>query len=569
MSSDSTSFSRRQFLAGCGAAGAVAVGAPLASAAQPEPERPGLSPPSVQALGVGGDISPEGRQAIADVDRQFQQQQPQMQKTVNAVNDLGLDPSGETPINGDFGAALSGMSNTRIVFPSGGTFALSGQITATPEGPVEIIGNGSSFVIPQGMETKSLTLVLPGGSLVRDIVIDQSAKGAVQELSIQAGNGVVRADNVTIKGYAPAKSNVGPTGTNSSVDAMFSPIARSSNAVVRVTNLTAVGGTAAGTHDVPDKPESAPENRLGAPMGIWVGQSTTGTIQFVNPKIRGWSNGIYGGRTTGTVEVLGGTFVNNFNAQTRVGGGSVVDGASMLLDDRQWSDKGPFKIGHQGVYAVRVDAKKGNQTDPATFKNCKIVAKSMRAGSSLFDWESESGPGVIRNCHVTNHLDRPVVLGESPSAPAATNILVDRCLIDGSSSAAVMEMNDRPQSKIQQTCITLPNAGPDDIQGATIGSGVSFGKQCQSGSGLSSPKKVGSGGNISSLPAPTGNSSGPVASGARATQTPPRARARGAGSGNFFAALFGGFFGGIGLLLMMMVMVPVGFVALLWQLLSS
>ena len=496
--------SRRQFLAGCGAVGAAAAGAPVAHAAGQQEATGHSRPASFQALGASGQISPEGQRALAAVDRRFQQQRPQMQRTVSAVDDLGLDPSGGTPINGDFGSALSGMSNTRIVFPNGGTFALSGHITATPEGPVEIVGNGSSFVIPAGEEIKSLTLVLPGGSLVRDITIDQSAEGAVQELSIQS-EGVVRADNVTIKGYAPAKSNVGPTGTNSSVDAMFSPIARTSDAVVRVTNLTAVGGTAAGTHDDPDKPESAPENRLGAPMGIWVGQSTEGTIQFVNPKIGGWSNGIYGGRTTGTVEVRGGTFVNNFNAQTRIGGGSVVDGASMLLDDRQWSDKGPFKIGHQGVYAARVDAKKGNQTDPAEFKNLKVIAKSMRGGASLFEWESESGPGIIRNCHITNHLDRPVITGRPPSVPAATNILVDQSLIDGSSSAGVADIQNRPQSRIQRTCIQLPNTGPDDVNGAQVGEAVSFGEQCAGGSGLNKPKKVGSGGNISSLPAPNGS----------------------------------------------------------------
>ena len=491
------SVSRRQFLTGCAGCAATAA-IPSVAGAESFNEKPESL---ASAGGETGSISLEGQASMADVERRFQQQRPQMGRTVRAVEDLGLDPTGSEPINGTFGSALSGMSNTRIVFPSGGTFALSGHVTARPSGPIELIGNGSSFVIPPDTEAKSFTFVLEGGSLIRDIIIDQSAQGAVQELSVQAGNGVVRADNITIKGYASAKPNVGATGTNASVDSMFSPIARSSNSVVRTTNLTAVGGTAAGTHDDPDKPESAPENRLGAPLGIWVGQSTQGTIQLVNTKLRGWSNGIYGGRTKGVVEVLGGTFVNNFNAQTRVGGGSVVDGASMLLDDRQWSDKGPYKIGYQGVYAVRVDAKYGNQTDPAVFRNLKVVANSMRSGASLFEWESASGPGIIRNCDITNHLDRPVITGRPPSAPAATNVMVDQCLIRGRSSAAVAEIEGRPESMIQQTCITTRGAGPDDINGAQIGSGVSFG-QCTSASGLAAPGKVGSGGNLSSLPAP-------------------------------------------------------------------
>jgi hypothetical protein len=499
---------RRQVLAGC-AGCAAAIATPSVAGAQPFGEEGRAPLASTGAKTGAGDISLEGQMAMADVERRFQQQRPQMQRTVNAVDDLGLDPSGGTPINGDFGSALSGMSNTRIVFPSGGRFALAGKVSASPEGPVEIIGNGCSFVVPSGMETKSLTLVLPGGSLVRDIVIDQSAQGALQELSIQS-DGVVRADNVTIKGYAPAKPSSSDGGGG--VDSMFSPIARTGEAVVRATNFTAVGGTAAGTHNEGDLPESSPENTLGSPMGIWVGQANEGTVQLVNPELRGWSNGIYGGRTTGTVEIRGGTFVNNFNSQTRLGGGSVVDGASMLLDDRQWSDKGPFKIGHQGVYAARVDAKHGNQTDPIRFMNLKVVANSMREGAALFDWESESGPGIVRNCRITNHLDRPVFLGESPSAPAATNVMVDQCLIEGQSSSAVMEMQGRPQSMIQRTCITTPDAGPDDISGAQIGSGVSFG-QCTSASGLAAPGKVGSGGNISSLPAPQINGSAAAAGG--------------------------------------------------------
>ncbi|HET7322971.1 MAG TPA: hypothetical protein VFJ06_01425, partial [Halococcus sp.] len=485
----------------------------------------------------------EGREAIAEVDRRFAQQRPQIQQTVRAVEDLGLDPSGGTSVSGTLESELSGMANTRIVFPGDGTFLLSEQVTAQPDGPIEFVGNGCSFVIPPNTEMRSFVFVLPSGSLINNIVIDQSATGAIQEFSVQT-EGVVRADNVTVKGYIPAHTS------SSNIDATFSPIARTEGAVVRATNYTAVGGTAAGIHDEADLPPSAPENRLGGSIGIWVGQSTKGTIQLVNPTLSGWSNGIYGGRTTGRVEVRGGTFVNNWNCQTRIGGGSVVDGASMLLDDRQWSDKGPFKIGHQGVYAARVDAKHGNTTDPARFVNLDVRAMSMREGASLFDWESVSGPGIIQNCRITNHLDRPVILGESPSVSGPTNIMVDQCLITGSSSGTVMECHDRPQSRVQWTCIQLPDAGPEDIQGAQIGQGVSFGPQCMTGSGLAAPKKVGSGGNISSLPAPT-NPSGPSGPG-------PDNPAREGPSKGVFVAVIDGIFMVLLLLLGMVVLFVAG-----------
>jgi hypothetical protein len=271
-------------------------------------------------------------------------------------------------------------------------------------------------------------------------------------------------------------------------------------------------------------------------------------VQLVNPTLSGWSNGTYSGRTKGIVQILGGTFVNNWNCQVRIGGGSIVDGASMLLDDRKWSRPGPFEIGHQGVYAVRVDAKHGNTTDPAKFVNLRIVANSMREGAALFDWESVSGPGIIRNCHITNHLDRPVVLGESPSVSGPTNIMVDQSLIDGSSSAGVMECHDRPQSMIRRTCITTPDAGPEDIDGAQIGPGMGFG-QCTGASGLAAPKKVGSGGNISSLPAPT-NPSSPSGPG------PDNPAKEGPSKGVFVAVI-----DGIFLLLLMLLGMVVLFVA--------
>jgi hypothetical protein len=502
---DTPSVSRRQFLAGCAGCAAAAAIPTVAEAES-----------SVSSLGTGGVISPEGRASIAEVDRRFQQEQPEMTTTVSAVENLGLDPTGKQPISGKLNSALSGMTNTRITFPSDGIFLLPEKVGAQPDGPIQLIGNGCTFKIPPNTQTKSFNFVLPSGSSIRDITIDQSATGALQELAIQAEGGVVRADNVTIKGYAPAKGSPEGGDGGGGVDQMFAPIAKTQNAVLRATNFRAVGGTAAGTHNEGDLPDSSPENVLDSPMGVGVFSQNSGTVQLVNPTLSGWSNGIYGGRTKGIVEVLGGTFVNNFNSQTRISGGAVVDGASMLLDDRKWSDKGPFKIGHQGVYAARVDpSDEGNQTDPATFKNIRVKAMSMREGASLFDWEPEAGPGIVRNCHITNHLDRTVFLGERPQGvPAATNILVDQCLIDGSSTAGVMEMHGRQQSRIQRTCITLPGAGPGSINGAQIGSGMSFGPQCQTGSGLAAPKKVGSGGNLSSLPVPNVSSgSGRIASG--------------------------------------------------------
>jgi hypothetical protein len=501
---DSAGISRRQFLAGCGAAGAAAVGTPLASATQQESERPGISPPSAQALGAGSSISPQGRARIAAVDRQFQQQRSQMEKTVDAVEDLGLDPSGSEPINGKFESAIEGLSNVRVEFPGDGVFLSTGQVVARPSGPIELVGNGCTLKLDTSREQRILNIdQFPTGSLFQGFTLASTGDTTVGFRI--ATDGTVRVQDVTVKGYM-----VSDQSNKNRVQAVFSPVARSSSATVQVRNYRAIGGSAAGTHDQDDKPDSAKVNQIASPMGVWVGQQTEGTIQLVGCQLRGWSNGIYGGRTNGRVEVSGGQYWNNLNSQLRLGGGSIVDGATLLLDDREWSMKknpGPYSLGEQqGVHAIRVDAAAGgNTSDPIRIRNTEIQSKSMQQGVAEIEFESESGPGIIENTRIVSHIERPVINAHSPAGGVGqSNILVNNSYIGGEGPSKVVSIDGRPQSRIQQTCVAIPGTGPDSIEGAKVGSGVSFGQGCK-GSGLKAPKKVGSGGNISSLPAPNGS----------------------------------------------------------------
>ncbi|HET7322902.1 MAG TPA: twin-arginine translocation signal domain-containing protein [Halococcus sp.] len=524
--SSSTQLSRRQFLAGCGAVGAAAASSPVVTAHSPATPshnpQIGRKPPvpfgewagideqrltaedeAVLRSGLRGDyISAEGRAEVAATNRRFAQQAPRITKTVHAVRDLGLDPTGGEAINGKL-EVIGDMANARIVFPSDGVFKLTDMVGIRFDGAVDFQGNGCTFKLPPDTQIKSFNFVCQPGTALRDFTIDQSATGSLQEFTVQADSGVTRVHNVRIKGYAPHTRD-GSTAAN--LDAMFSPMALTEDAVLQATNFTAVGGTAAGMHDENDLPPGAIENTHGGMIGIWIGASNLGTVQLQSLALSGWSNGIYGGRTPGRYLVSGGAFVNNYNTQVRLGGGPVVDGASMLLDDRLWEDKGPFKIGHQGVHAIRVDSKNGgNQRTPAHFRNIRVRAKSMREGSSLANFEDISAPGIFDNCWFTNHLDRPVILAVSPSGGPPQPVLAKNCLFDGSSPEAIMIVEDRPQSRIQQSCIQTPDAGPEDIQGAQIGEGVGFGKKCKTG--LRAPKKVGTGGKLSSLPAPSNSGS--------------------------------------------------------------
>ena len=499
-STDTSTLSRRQFLSVCGACGTggVAVQASTPAAATSREQFP--------PEGESGTISAEGEAAIAAVDEQLAQQGGNFGQTVNAVSDLGLDPNGNTPITQAFEAAAATLSNVRIDFPSDGVFRVSSRIVLDPAGPIELVGNGATLKIDSGMKERTFNCPrLPGGSIIRGFVIDQTSQDSVTGLRIGT-EGTVEVRDVTLKGYSATV----PYSSSDDGVSVLTPIARTRSAVVRVTNFTAIGGTAAGMHTDPDKPESAPENRLGAPIGMWVGQSNVGTVQLVNPRLRGWSNGTYSSRTKGTVQILGGLLWNNSNTQARVGGGAVIDGTTMVLDDRKWSmqqNPGPYTLGgNQGVHAVRVEigGEKGTQSKPVRLRNLDIRGLSMATSSSLINFEGSASAGSVTNCRITNHIDVPSLLAVSPGsqggygAAAQTNVLVDQCLFSGSSSDTIIEVDDRPSSRIQKTCIQIPDAGPESISGMQIGTGVGFGQTCAAG-GLREPSAVGSGASLSAM----------------------------------------------------------------------
>jgi hypothetical protein len=498
---DSLSVSRRQFLGTCGAIGAAAtVPTPTVGQAAREQFDPLAAGPALDLSGV----SAEGRERVAAVDRRLQQQRSGM-RTVHAVKNLGLDASGKTAVGDTLAPKISGMSNVRVKFPSDGVFRFSGGTVLRPAGPVDLIGNGCTFRLNSDRERRILNIdSFPSGSLMKGFNIESTGNTMT---GIRVGTeGTARLENVNMKGYMRSDQQY-----KNRLSAVYAPAAYSSSATVQLRNCTAVGGAPAGTHDQDDKPESAVVNQIASPMGVWLGQRTQGTIQLAGVKLRAWSNGVYGGRTHGRAEVVGGTYWNNLNAQLRLGGASVVDGATLILDDRKWSKKenpSPYALGaKQGVHAVRVDPSDiGNTTDPIRFKNVKILGKSMREGVALIEFEDHAGPGAVENCKIMNHLDRPVIYAAPKVIGGPSNIMVRNSLIGGSSPQPVTDINERPQSRVSQTCITIPDAGPEDIKGADIGKGVSFGGKCK-GSGLSKPKKVGSGGNISSLPAPSTNAS--------------------------------------------------------------
>jgi hypothetical protein len=502
---------RREFL---GAVGAATAGGLMTTPAQAEtPEKPPEAPTMNSIHNHPKVVTPEGkerlsslgREKIEDINRRYpQQRQHSYGRKINAVKDLGLDPSGKEPIDGKLTSA--NLDNARVFFPKG-NYRVTGDMTFRTDAPCALVGPKATLKMDTGARGH-LRPIIPGG-LIKGLSLDLSADGALFGLQPMT-DGYVEVKNVDIVGYAAPIPE-----TESSFGAMYVPIAKTSDAAIRAVGLSAVGGTAADMHD-DGSPPSAPENQMRTYSGVWVGSQNKGTIQLIDAQIRGWQNGIYGGRTPGEVHILGGTWWNNSNCQIRIGGGSFADRVKIVIDDRKWSMKqnpGPYSLGEQqGVNGIRIETggRKGVQDEPVHLRNLKIRGLSVRTIAALINMEGTSPMTKVKNCVLENHIGVPAVLAARPGSqfnyPAAPNptVQIVDSLVEGGKMDPAILAHDRP-GRVLGTCLSYPGAGPEDIVGLDIGQTVSFGK-CGPKSGLSAPKKVASGVNVSNLPIPTGGS---------------------------------------------------------------
>ncbi|MBA1026868.1 hypothetical protein H0O36_26950, partial [Escherichia coli] len=88
--------------------------------------------------------------------------------------------------------------------------------------------------------------------------------------------------------------------------------------------------------------------------------------------------------------------------------------------------------------------------------------------------------GIIENSRIVSHIKRPVINAHSPAGGVSqSNVLLSNSYIGGEGPSTVMSINGRPQSRIQQTCVAIPGTGPSAIEGAKVGSSVTFGQGCK------------------------------------------------------------------------------------------
>ena len=526
---------RREFLAKGGTVGA-AVGA---AAIGPQVSSPVLAESSsissddgeeFEAFGQPGSPSRKAYRALAERERahqlrmrERQQQQgnatrngssgsglgselsggasPNFSQTVNAVEDLGCDPNGGSPIDG----ALSGVSDgTLVVFPSGdylldgqpqlsgSTVGMVGEGYDQASGPPEP-GSGAATLIANNQDSR-LNLDAESG-LLANLVLDQSSSNAGISFVLRS-QGFVIARDIRVTGVLRKTGSTADENTNHPQCAL---IAESGGATARVERFVSLGTGIPG------------DKNVGGVPAIWVGDGNKGTAQIVDCKVQGSAdNGIYGSRTPGDTQIVGGTYFNNEVSQIRIcGKGSFADGVTLGVDADSYD--GPSGSGGGfnekiGMQVVKIEQPSHiSKPGGVILRNAEIQARSANNMGAVIYVRGHGGALKLDNCRVTNSTEWASLLASEPgssydpASPPPHNITITNSLFQGTQSDDIVKAEGRPQSTITNTCFQVPGASQSSLSGITVGEGVGFGQQCQAG--LSDPSKIGSGGNVGSLPA--------------------------------------------------------------------
>ena len=247
------------------------------------------------------------------------------QRTRDAVDDIGLDPSGSEPIQNRLENAL--RDGDRIEFPSG-SYRLSGHLNISGHSNFALVGTGDvTFVVDSGLTRTVLSYRNCRDCAFVGIDIDQSASNCSAQTAFNISGRLVVTD-VEFLGWSDPDDSGKKIAFN----------VRDSSGVARFERVIANDGTEVGRSGV-DHNNVHKQQYDGA---YWAGPPHEGTAYLINCEAAHWSdNGLYASRTNGGIIVSGGYYANSSISQVRLGHPEsfVGNGCHMLIDRDQIPDE--------------------------------------------------------------------------------------------------------------------------------------------------------------------------------------------------------------------------------------
>lgn len=373
----------------------------------------------------------------------------EFQAVLDAVEDLGMDPTGQKPVDSILADAGDGVL---IQFPDG-TYRFDAdaggvELTDTTRG-FEGVGDDVSFVTPEGYRRFSLSCEQMDGLYLAGIDIDQTAPDAYTGLRL-CGNRVVVRD-LELLGASDVRSGGCPVISH----ATLTPDGTS-----RFENVVATAGN-------PVRPV------LGRP-GIFIEQSHAGTVRLRDCDLREFPDAaVHAARQKGTVAVLDSYFENNAASIRLSGAGSSIEGCDIVVDEtpaavspggagQQFRRHGIAVVGsltsNEGLPGATSSG--GRSTEPVTITDTSIRIEDRPSAGPALVVPSSGSPVDLRGCDIEyNNDDSAVILCRTPGEQSNAHVRplrVYETTIAGSGAVDAAIVGNPGDVRLRRSTVRLP-----------------------------------------------------------------------------------------------------------------
>ena len=367
----------------------------------------------------------------------------EFEQTKNAVSDLGVDPTGETPVDEVIGEVGDGVL---VQFPDG-AYRVESSLTALSTHDrtrgLEGLGDNVSFVLSGETRGFLLEWVDMDGAYIGNVEFDQ------RRLNTCVG--------IRLTGNRIALEHVGVRGGCNHSD----------GGVPLVSHSTTARGATSAVENLVATARSSGRPVLGRP-GIFVEQSHRGTLNIRDCALSGFPNtAVHADNHSGRVHVFDSQFENNAAAVRLSRGGSSIVRSEIVVDDVIAPVRSPVEDSPFRLHGLSVGAVEPAESGSITIEDTAIRVENV---SGSYPAVTATGENVVEivDCEVmyNNDSSHPVILSRSPGIGEPVGPLrVQDTVIRGDGAVdSVIVAENADGTQITDSELSMPRGDGDGIR---------------------------------------------------------------------------------------------------------